>query len=100
MLLYKQFFFTYIIFFLQKFKVFAKTSIIELRQKSILLTGYLEFLIENLLIKNKTEENIFVKIITPRDPNQRGCQLSLHFECDIQKLFNELIKRGIAVSAY
>lgn len=70
---------------------------IELRQKSILLTGYLEFLIENLLNSNKINNSVSAKIITPRDPEQRGCQLSLRFNCDIHAIFSELVKRGIAV---
>jgi kynureninase len=44
----------------------------NLRKKSILLTGYLEKLID---IKLKHE----VTILTPRNPERRGCQLSLQF---------------------
>lgn len=69
----------------------------ELRQKSILLTGYLEFLIEHLFNASKTNNGVSLKIITPRDPAQRGCQLSLRFNSDVQTIFDELIKRGIAV---
>lgn len=39
----------------------------------MLLTGYLEYLIDS------TVPSGHIKIITPRDPNQRGCQLSLLF---------------------
>ena len=42
----------------------------KLRMKSIKLTGYLEYLI--LQMNNKK-----IDIITPKDPNQRGCQLSI-----------------------
>lgn len=47
----------------------------RLRRKSILLTGYLEHLL-------LTELNGLVKILTPSDPLQRGCQLSVTFEVD------------------
>lgn len=54
-------------------QVFAKAGFDKLRSKSLLLTGYLEYLIDN------TVPSGHIKIITPRDPNQRGCQLSLLF---------------------
>ena len=41
-----------------------------LRVKSIRLTGYLEFLLTEIGSKKFT-------VITPRDPNERGCQLSI-----------------------
>ncbi|KAI9353349.1 pyridoxal phosphate-dependent transferase [Zopfochytrium polystomum] len=55
-------------------QVFAKTSIKALRQKSLLLTGYLELLLDQL------GPNPGFKIITPRKPEERGCQLSLLFD--------------------
>ena len=47
-----------------------------LRKKSMVLTGYLEFIIGevNKKIKNK---KILLEIITPKNPNERGCQLSI-----------------------
>lgn len=45
----------------------------ELRQKSIKLTAYLEF----LLLKDTDDETRLFEIITPSDPNARGAQLSL-----------------------
>jgi len=40
-----------------------------LREKSLRLTGYLEWLLQR-------EIGDSVEILTPRDPSQRGCQLS------------------------
>lgn len=54
--------------------IFDRANIYKLREKSILLTGYLEY-----LIKNNEEFNNVVTILTPSDPAQRGCQLSLSF---------------------
>lgn len=51
-------------------EIFHQAGMKALRQKSIMLTGYLEFLL-NQLIGEKLE------IITPSDPDERGCQLSL-----------------------
>jgi kynureninase len=47
-----------------------------LRKKSLILTGYLEFIIGevNKKIKNK---KISLEIITPKNPEERGCQLSI-----------------------
>ena len=36
-----------------------------------------------------------VEIITPKNPDERGCQLSLHVKKDGRKLFDHLGHRGI-----
>ena len=75
------------------------TSMQALRRKSVLLTGYLEFLIQQYYTKDPAKPHKpHVSIITPSDPQQRGCQLSLCFSIHIQKVFQELEKRGVAVS--
>jgi kynureninase len=51
-------------------ELFRKVGMNKLRMKSINLTGYLEYLILQMNNKN-------INIITPKDPNQRGCQLSI-----------------------
>ena len=45
----------------------------NLRQKSLKLTAYLEY----LLLKDTTDEKRQFQIITPSDPHARGAQLSL-----------------------
>jgi kynureninase len=55
----------------------------RLRAKSIKLTGYLEF----LLMETGSKK---FSIITPRDPNARGCQLSILAHEHPKGLFNEL----------
>ena len=52
--------------------IFQEAKIARLREKSIKLTGYLEYLI-NQEFKHKHNINI----ITPAQPNERGAQLSL-----------------------
>ncbi len=47
---------------------FRKRGFERLREKSVELTGYFEFLLDRL--------GAAVQLITPRDPNARGCQLS------------------------
>ena len=51
-------------------ELFNEVGMDALRKKSIQLTGYLEYLILEL-------KNDRISIITPKDPNQRGCQLSI-----------------------
>ncbi|XP_074520544.1 kynureninase isoform X2 [Halichoeres trimaculatus] len=78
-------------------EVFKKTSMRALRRKSLLLTGYLEFLIRHYYTKDPAQpQKPHVHIITPRDPGQRGCQLSLSFSVHIRKVFEELERRGVA----
>ena len=54
-----------------------------LRAKSIKLTGFLEFLLAEIGSKK-------FRIITPHDPNKRGCQLSILAHEHPKELFKEL----------
>jgi kynureninase len=73
--------------------IFEKAGGLEkLRQKSILLTGYLEYLLNK--INHKHEEELF-QIITPKNPDERGCQLSIVCKRDGKKSFNYLSKNGV-----
>uniref|UniRef100_A0A8C8ARS4 Kynureninase n=1 Tax=Otus sunia TaxID=257818 RepID=A0A8C8ARS4_9STRI len=78
-------------------EVFGQTTMKALRRKSILLTGYLEYLIKHYYNEDKTNpEKPFVKIITPSQIEERGCQLTLSFSLPIKSVFKELEKRGVA----
>ncbi|PKU39621.1 kynureninase isoform x1 [Limosa lapponica baueri] len=78
-------------------EVFGQTTMKALRRKSILLTGYLEYLIKHYYNEDKTNpEKPFVKIITPSRIEERGCQLTLSFSLPIKSVFKELEKRGVA----
>jgi kynureninase len=47
---------------------------------------------EFLLLNGKRKD---FKIITPKDPNQRGCQLSIVMDSDGKKTFDFLTAKGI-----
>ncbi len=66
--------------------IFEEVGMEALRAKSEQLTGFLDFLIRGN--KNFT-------IITPEDPAQRGCQLSILTGRDGKKLFEKLGQNGI-----
>ncbi|RHZ88499.1 hypothetical protein Glove_22g197 [Diversispora epigaea] len=77
---------------LASLEIFDKTSMVQLRSKSILLTGYLEYLLDRQL------NSLGYKIITPRDPHQRGCQLSLLIdENKFEQVSKGLMSYGIVV---
>lgn len=59
-----------------------------LRQKSVRLTGYLQFLLENAGSKRFT-------VITPREAQARGCQLSILAHQHPKELFKELQAAGV-----
>ena len=61
-----------------------------LRKKSLNLTGYMEFLVNQL----SGEEGIF-EIITPSDPASRGCQLSIFCHKRGRELFEALTAEGL-----
>lgn len=78
-------------------EVFHKAGMAALRKKSLLLTGYLEYLIRHYYSRDPSQPHKpHVNIITPADPQQRGCQLSLCFSLPIRRVFQELEKRGVA----
>lgn len=68
--------------------IFCEAGMQNLRQKSVKLTGYLEFLIEQI-----ADERI--KIITPRNPDERGCQLSIQVKQSDKRLFEKLLANGV-----
>uniref|UniRef100_A0A8B9HTV3 Kynureninase n=2 Tax=Astyanax mexicanus TaxID=7994 RepID=A0A8B9HTV3_ASTMX len=81
-------------------EIFNQTTMKDLRKKSILLTGYLEHLLKHYYSKKASDPHKpCVHIITPSNPAERGCQLSLSFSLPIRAVFKELEKRGVAVSS-
>ena len=69
-------------------KIFNEAGMDRLRNKSILLTGYLEYLIDGL-------ENPRIRIITPRHPEARGCQLSIQVKDADRSLFDQIRAHGV-----
>jgi kynureninase len=69
--------------------IFDETNGMEsLRTKSIMLTGYLQFLLEQAGLNRFT-------VITPREIRERGCQLSIVAHEHPKRLHNELIAAGV-----
>lgn len=71
-------------------EIIDKAGIHALREKSIMLTNYLAYLLQQLT-------NINFEIITPSDPAQRGAQLSLFFKERGKEIHNKMIESGIIV---
>ena len=69
-------------------EIFEQAGLDQLRHKSKLLTGYLEFLIDQNLSGR-------VQILTPTDPESRGCQLSLRVARNGKELHQKLTARGV-----
>jgi kynureninase len=67
-------------------EIFQKTSMEALREKSIKLTGYLEYLLCN---------HPDFKIITPANKAERGCQLSILTSKNGKQLFDKLAQNGV-----
>ena len=71
--------------------LFAEAGMPALRQKAQKLTGYLEFVIGHLA----TRYNAPLRIFTPADAGQRGCQLSLNAGSDGKALYQHLSNKGV-----
>jgi kynureninase len=68
--------------------LFEKAGFENLRKKSIKLTGYLEFLIDEL-------NDSSISVLTPRSPEERGCQLSIQMKNADRSLFEKLTASGV-----
>jgi kynureninase len=68
--------------------LFDEAGLPALRAKSERLTGYLEYLLNRL-------PRGLVEIITPGDPQRRGCALSLKVADRPREVFDELVRQGI-----
>jgi len=68
--------------------LFEQAGMTALREKSRLLTGYLEFLIDELRPRR-------YQVLTPRDPERRGCQLSIRVPQKPRDLLQALTAQGV-----
>lgn len=78
---------------LASLEIFGRTSQAELRGRSMLLTAFLE------LAVTEQAADAGLQVLTPSEPSQRGCQLSLKFsEEDLcLAVFEGLESRGVVV---
>lgn len=72
---------------------FTQAGMDRLRAKSMQLTGYAEAIINELNEKH----NAKLEIITPKDPGQRGCQLSIFAQGRGKGLYDRLTERAVSV---
>ncbi len=69
-------------------EVFEEAGISNLRKKAISLTSYCEYVIDSIY-------NDRIKIITSRDPNKRGSQLSIQVQNADKSLFDKITNAGV-----
>jgi kynureninase len=69
-------------------EIFDEATMPALRAKSEKLTSYLEYLLNQI-----NDERI--SVITPSDPNQRGCQLSIRVKNADKSLFESITEQGV-----
>ena len=70
--------------------IFEEAGLENLRRKSVQLTGFLEF-----LIKSNPVLNDALRIITPANPDERGCQLSMLVRENGKQLFDKITAAGV-----
>ena len=72
---------------------FVQAGMDRLRAKSLMLTGYAEAIIDQINDKHLAG----LQVITPRDPAQRGCQLSIVAPVKGKTIYNRLTERAVSV---
>lgn len=70
--------------------IFQEAGMANLRAKSTKLTAYLEYLIRQI-----SGESGILEIITPKNPSERGCQLSLLIHRGGKAVFDEWYNQGV-----
>ncbi|HQX56467.1 MAG TPA: kynureninase, partial [Pyrinomonadaceae bacterium] len=69
-------------------EIFAEAGMFALREKSIKLTAYLEQLLAAV-------DDGRISVITPGDPDQRGCQLSIRVKNADKGLYSAIAAHGV-----
>ena len=72
--------------------IFAEAGMTALREKSEKLTGYLEYTVDRLAEEFPDAD---IQLITPRDPAERGSQISIDIAGRERKLFDDMIAAGV-----
>ncbi|MBS2010641.1 MAG: kynureninase [Cyanobacteria bacterium SZAS TMP-1] len=72
-------------------EIFDHVTMPALRAKACRLTAYMQYLLDDI----NTRVPGFCRIITPRDPAQRGSQLSLKFTGESKKLLEQFKAEGV-----
>ncbi len=80
--------------YLASVEMFAKIGMDKLISKRNLITSYLEFVLHE--IDTETPNTAF-EIITPSEPNERACQLSVYIHGQGKELFHYLMENGVIV---
>jgi len=78
---------------LASLELFDKAGMNEIGAKRDLLTAYLEFIIDDLSLRNK--DRCTFELITPRNKAKRGAQLSIMAKGQGRKLFEALSREGV-----
>ena len=78
--------------YLASVEMFAEVGMDKLIAKRNLITSYLEFILHEI---DKELEGADFEIITPSNPEERGCQLSVYLHGQGRELFDRLMKNGV-----
>ncbi|MFN5911618.1 MAG: kynureninase [Bacteroidota bacterium] len=78
---------------LASLEIFDKAGMERIGEKRDLLTGFLEFVIDD--ISSRNAERVQFELITPREKNKRGAQLSIMAKGQGKALFDALSKLGV-----
>jgi kynureninase len=70
--------------------MFSQAGMKRIRKKSMMLTGYLEY-----LLKEVDASERYYTIITPADLASRGCQLSVLMKRNGKSVYRKLLAAGV-----
>jgi kynureninase len=71
--------------------VFDRADLKAYREKSVAMTEVLLGLLDR--VAQQTGQKI--RVLTPRDPHHRGCQISVQFEGRDRSFFDALVAKGV-----
>lgn len=77
---------------LASLQIFQQAGLKNIWKKSEMLTGFLEFVLNDI-----DPGGDKFSIITPGKPRERGCQLSLYMKRNGKKIYQKIVKAGVIV---
>lgn len=78
--------------YLASVDMFAEIGMEKLIKKRDLITAFLEFILHTI---DKETDNTEFEVITPSNPKERACQLSVYLHGQGRSLFDYLMKNGV-----
>ena len=74
--------------------IFGEAGMDRLLIKSKILSGFLHYILDEI---NRRQKEMLIEVITPKNEDERGCQVSMLMLKKGREIFDELSRQGVMV---